>query len=62
VYKALDESYSLRACEKKRCFLVVNMSRNANNQGRFVGVKTRLTTKGKGECEGRVDYIHVARG
>jgi hypothetical protein len=25
-------------------------------------VKTRLTTKRRGECEGRGDYIHVARG
>jgi hypothetical protein len=38
------------------------MSRNENDRGRFVGVKTRLTTKRKGECEGRGDYIHVARG
>jgi hypothetical protein len=38
------------------------MSQNTNDQGRFVKVKTRLTTKGKGECKGRGDYIHVARG
>jgi hypothetical protein len=38
------------------------VSRNTNDQGQFVGVKTRLTTKGEGECEGRGDYIHVARG
>jgi hypothetical protein len=38
------------------------VSRNANDRGRFVVVKTRLTTKGKRECEGRGDYIHVARG
>jgi hypothetical protein len=43
-------------------FLIVNMSQNANDQGRFVVVKTRLTTKRKRECEGRGDYIHVARG
>jgi hypothetical protein len=43
-------------------FLVVNMSRDANDQGRFVMVKTKLTTKRKGECEGRGDYIYVARG
>jgi hypothetical protein len=38
------------------------MSQNTNNQGQFVVIKTRLTTKGKEECEGRGDYIHVARG
>jgi hypothetical protein len=38
------------------------MSRNANDRGRFVRVKTRLTTKGRGECKGREDYIYVARG
>jgi hypothetical protein len=38
------------------------MSQDANDQGRFVGVKTRLTTKGKEECKGKGDYIHVARG
>ena len=43
-------------------FLVVNMSQNINDQGWFVVIKTRLTTKGEGECEGRGDYIHVARG
>jgi hypothetical protein len=43
-------------------FLVVNMSRNANDRGRFIKVKTRLTTKRKEECKGRGDYIHVARG
>jgi hypothetical protein len=43
-------------------FLVVNISQNTNDQGRFVVIKTRLTTKRKRECEGRGDYIHVARG
>jgi hypothetical protein len=43
-------------------FLVVNMSRNTNDQGRFVVIKTRLTTKRKEEYKGRGDYIHVARG
>jgi hypothetical protein len=38
------------------------VSRNANDRGRFVVVKTRLTTKVREECEGRGDYIHVARG
>jgi hypothetical protein len=35
------------------------LSRNANDQGRFVVVKTRLTTKRKGKCEGRGDYVTV---
>jgi hypothetical protein len=38
------------------------MSQNANDRGWFVIVKTRLTTKGRGECEGRGDYIYVVRG
>jgi hypothetical protein len=62
VYKASGESYSSRACKKKQCFLVVNISQNTNDQSRFVRIKTRLTTKRKRECEGRGDYIHVARG
>jgi hypothetical protein len=43
-------------------FLVVNMSQNINDQGWFVKIKTKLTTKRKKECEGRGDYIYVARG
>ena len=35
----------IRAYEKKQCCLVVNMSRNANDQGLYDMVKTRLTTK-----------------
>jgi hypothetical protein len=31
VYKALCRSYSLRACKKKRCCLVVNILRNAHD-------------------------------
>jgi hypothetical protein len=38
------------------------MSRNANDRGRFVVVKTRLTTKRREECERRGDYIHVIKG
>jgi hypothetical protein len=38
------------------------MSQNTNDRGRFVVIKTRLTTKRKGECKGKGDYIHVARG
>ena len=38
--------------------LVVNMSRNANDQGRFDKVKTRLTTKREEEYKGRRDIIH----
>jgi hypothetical protein len=40
----------------------VTVSQNANDRGRFVRVKTRLTTKRREECEGRGDYIHVAKG
>ena len=36
------------------------MSRNANDQGRFGKVKTRLTTKEEEEGEERGGYIHVA--
>jgi hypothetical protein len=61
-YKALSKSYSLRTCKKKRCFLVVNILQNANNQGWFVKIKTKLTTKRKRECKGKGDYIYVARG
>jgi hypothetical protein len=39
-----------------------NMSQNANDRGQFVEVKTRLTTKRKGECKERGDYIYVTRG
>jgi hypothetical protein len=42
--------------------LVHIMSRNANDRGRFVVIKTRLTTKEGEECKKREDYIHVARG
>ena len=42
---ASNESYSSRAYKKKRYCLVVNMSRKANDQGRFDKVKTRLTTE-----------------
>jgi hypothetical protein len=38
------------------------LSRNANDQGWFVEIKTRLTTKEKGECKKRGDYIYVVRG
>jgi hypothetical protein len=38
------------------------MSQDANDQGRFVKIKTKLTTKRKRECKGRGDYIYVARG
>jgi hypothetical protein len=38
------------------------LSRNANDWGQFVVIKTRLTTKRKREGERRGDYIHVARG
>jgi hypothetical protein len=43
-------------------FLIVNISQNTNDQGWFVVIKTRLTTKGKEECKGRGDYIYVVRG
>jgi hypothetical protein len=45
VCDASNESYSSRACKKKPFCLVVNMSRKANDQGRFDMVKTRLTTE-----------------
>jgi hypothetical protein len=38
------------------------VSRNANDQGRFVVVKTRLTIKRREECKRRGDYIHIIRG
>jgi hypothetical protein len=38
------------------------MSRNANDQGWFVVVKTRLIIKGREECKGRGDYIYVVKG
>jgi hypothetical protein len=38
------------------------MSQNTNNQGWFVKIKTKLTIKGREKCEGRGDYIYVARG
>jgi hypothetical protein len=38
------------------------MSQNTNDQGQFVRVKTKLTTKRKRECERKRDYIHVAKG
>jgi hypothetical protein len=42
--------------------LILIMSRNANDRGWFVKVKTRLTTKRKEECEKRRDYIYIAKG
>jgi hypothetical protein len=41
---------------------LVILSQNTNDQGRFIKVKTRLTTKRKRECKKRGDYIYVARG
>jgi hypothetical protein len=38
------------------------VSQNANDQGWFVVVKTKLTTKRKRECKGRRDYIYVTKG
>jgi hypothetical protein len=38
------------------------MSRNINDRGWFVIIKTKLTIKRKRECEKKGDYIHVARG
>ena len=39
-------------------FLVVNMSRNTNDRGWFVKVKTRLTIKRKGSVrEGEIIYM-----
>jgi hypothetical protein len=38
------------------------VSRNANDQGRFIVIKTRLTIKRKRECKRRGDYIHIAKG
>jgi hypothetical protein len=43
-------------------FLGINMSQNTNDQGWFVIIKTKLTTKGKGKCKEREDYIYIARG
>ena len=50
---ASGESYRLRAYRKKQCFLVVNMSWKANDRGRFVMVKTRLTTEKEREVRGK---------
>jgi hypothetical protein len=38
------------------------MSQDANDQGRFVEIKTKLTIKRKREYEKRGDYIYVVRG
>jgi hypothetical protein len=38
------------------------LSQNTNDQGRFVKIKTKLTTKGKRECGRRGDYIYVIKG
>jgi hypothetical protein len=46
----------------KLIILTNSMSQNANNQGRFVIIKTKLTIKGKGECKRRGDYIYIVRG
>jgi hypothetical protein len=37
------------------------LSQNTNDRGRFVIIKTRLTTKGKEECKRRGDYIYVIK-
>jgi hypothetical protein len=38
------------------------MLQNTNDQGWFVIIKTKLTTKRRRECKEREDYIYVARG
>jgi glycine cleavage system H lipoate-binding protein len=43
-------------------FLINNISQNTNDQGWFVVIKTKLTTKEKEKCKEREDYIHVVRG
>jgi hypothetical protein len=43
-------------------FLVINISQNINNQGWFVVIKTKLTTKRREECKERGDYIYVIKG
>jgi hypothetical protein len=43
-------------------FLVINISQNTNDQGWFVIIKTKLTTKRKEEYKERGDYIYIARG
>jgi hypothetical protein len=37
------------------------MSQNANDQGWFVIIKTRLTIKKKKKCKKRGDYIYVTK-
>jgi hypothetical protein len=41
---------------------MLKLSQNANDQGWFVVIKTKLTIKRKIECKKREDYIYVARG
>jgi hypothetical protein len=38
------------------------MSQNTNDQGWFIVIKTKLTTKRRKECKGKEDYIYVVRG
>jgi hypothetical protein len=38
------------------------LSQDANDQGRFVEVKTKLIIKRKRECEERGDYIYIVKG
>jgi hypothetical protein len=38
------------------------LSQDTNDQGWFVVIKTKLTTKRKGKYKKREDYIHVAKG
>jgi hypothetical protein len=54
VYKTLGKSYSLKACKKKQCFLVVNILRKASDQAQFVKIKSRLTTREEREVQVKV--------
>jgi hypothetical protein len=38
------------------------MSQNTNDQGWFVVIKTRLTTKRRKEYKRRGDYIYIIKG
>jgi hypothetical protein len=55
-------AYGLLSKKKNHeTFAASLVSRNTNDRGQFVVIKTRLTTKRKEKCKKREDYIYVVR-
>jgi hypothetical protein len=55
-------TYRSKYKAEKRSSKSLYLSQNANDQGRFVVIKTRLTTKKREKYKKREDYIYVVKG